>query len=202
MPPERQPIIADECGRITLPWSPAMRPGDKYRVYKLGQGSWKLKLVHAESLSAPKFKRVLRVLKDRSREDIHFRQYVRHWLSTYRADRGSFTGRIVFRHAVLAKRELFQPPTLFEYSEDYYRGRLVSPPWVQRAIDEAMLGEESRFTFAELHRSFKRGMQRGRAEAKRRKKLAEKARKAGLQGVDLRMQWSPPEPLGTWFKLE
>jgi len=104
MPPERQPIIADECGRITLPWSPAMRPGDKYRVYKLGQGSWKLKLVHAESLSAPKFKRVLRVLKDRSREDIHFRQYVRHWLLRLSADRGSFTGRIVFRHAVLAKR--------------------------------------------------------------------------------------------------
>jgi len=162
MPPPRQPIIVDEFGRIKLPWSPAMRPGDRYRVSKLGQGMWKLKLVHAESLAAPKFELVLRALKDRSRDDIHFRQYIRHWLHIFRADRGSFTGRIVFRHAVLAKRELFQPPTLFEYSEDYYRGRLVSPPWVQRAIDEAMLGEECRFTAAELHRSFKQEMQRWR----------------------------------------
>jgi len=179
-----------------------MRRGDKYRVYKLGQGAWKLKLAHAESLAAPKFKRVLRVLKNRARTDIHFRRFIRHWLHTFRADRGSFTGRIVFRHAVLAKRELFQPPTLFEYSEDYYRGRLVSPPWVQRAIDEAMLGEETRFTFAELRRAFNRGMQRGRAEAKRPKKLADNARKAGVQGVGFKMQWHPPKPLGIWFKLE
>jgi hypothetical protein len=201
MRPPRQ-VSVDECGRITLPWSPAIRPGDKYRVYKLGQGGWKLKLVHAESLAAPKFKRVLRVLKDRSRDDIHFRQYIRHWLCVFRADRGSFTGRIVFRHAALAKRELFQPPTLFEYSEDYYRGRLVSPRWVQRAIDEAMQGEESPFSAAELRRSFKRGMQRGRAEAKRWKKLADMARKAGVQGVGLKMRWHPIMPLGIWFKLE
>ncbi len=179
-----------------------MRPGDQYRVYKLGQGSWKLKLVHAESLAAPKFKGVLDELKDQSREDIRFRQYIRHWLCVFRADRGSFTGRIVFQHALMAKRELFQPPSLLEYSKDYYRARLVSPSWVQRAIDEAMQGEESPFSAAELRRSFKRGMQRWRAEAQRRKKLADEARKAGVQGVGLIMRWHPPRPLGLWFKLE
>ena len=200
MRPPRQ-VIVDEFGRIKLPWSPAMRPGDTYRVYKLGQGMWKLKLVHAESLAAPKFKLVLRALKGRSRVDIHFRQYIRHWLRTFRADRGSFTARVVFRHAVLAKRQLFQPPALLEYSEDYYQGRLVAPSWVQRALAEAIKSKATPRTIAEWEAGFKQARQRWRAEAKRRKELADKARKAGLQGLDLRMQWSPPEPLGLWFKL-
>ena len=149
-----------------------------------------------------KFKRVLDVLKDRSREDIHFRQYIRHWLHTFRADRGSFTGRIVFRHAVLAKRELFQPPSLLEYSEDYYRGRLVAPPWVDRALAEAIKSKAIQRTLAEWDDFFKQARRRWRAEAKRRKKLADKARKAGVQGVGFKRQWHPPEPLGLWFELE
>lgn len=198
MPRKSGTVIVDECHRIRLPWSPDMKPGDKLRIRKRGQGAFSLIIIHKESLPEAKFKRVLRVLKDRSRTDIHFRQYIRHWLRTFRLDRGSFTGRIVFRHAVLAKRELFQPPSLLEYSGDYYRGRLVSPPWMHRAIDEAMRGDERMFSIAEFDEAFKRARQRWQA----RNELSDMARKAGVQGVGLKMQWHPPKPLGIWFKLE
>src|SRR6266498_5957702 len=104
MPASREPIIADEFGRITLPWSPVMKPRDRYRLRKIRLGKWKLTLLHAESLPTAKFSRVLRVLKNRVRSDIHIRQYIRHWLHTFRADRGSCMN---VNHEIPDKNTLF-----------------------------------------------------------------------------------------------
>ncbi|MCU0786317.1 MAG: hypothetical protein MUF81_20175 [Verrucomicrobia bacterium] len=192
-------IIVDEFGKVKLPWSPHARPYDSYRVRtmrKAGQKGFILTLVHWESLPTPKFKHILRVLKNRARTDVHFRQYIRHWLQTFRRDRGSFTGRIVFRHAVLAKRELFNDewPWL-EYSDDYYKGALQYPPALVRMLEEASKGPFTELpSWSELEREC-------RAKARREKKFRDEARKAGVQGVGLKMRWSPPKPLGIWFKL-
>jgi len=107
MPPPRKLIVVDEFCRVKLPWSPDVRAGDEFRVRRIKKGKLVLTLVHAERLTAPQFERILRTLNIRSRNDIHFRQYIRHWLRTFRPDRGSFTGRVIFRHAVRARRELF-----------------------------------------------------------------------------------------------
>ena len=107
------PIVVDAFRELTLPRSWHLTPGDRVRLERFGKGRWILRLLHEERLAAPKFKRVIEALDNPARHDVYQRQFVRHWLETYRPDRGSLTGRIVFRHALRAKRkQLLAKPAL------------------------------------------------------------------------------------------
>jgi len=107
VPRARTQVTADAFGRVTLPRFECVKPGDTIGIERLGRGSWRLTIFREQRLATPKFKRVLEALDNPARNDIYQRQFIRHCLETFRPDRGSLTGRIVFQHALRAKHRLF-----------------------------------------------------------------------------------------------